>query len=436
MSNFPSKFTTNNRKRRRTDGWETNAHLRSTRPNNSHDHFYAFPSFALFLPLVEFTSLSLISIEIRKMTMTTTIKGTKAGKASGVSTSRINDLTLSAVATRLLVEQNQLGGTVSGYFASGVMPRMVLDPAAGTAEVIRAVALKPAYNLYDPLCPRNFGAVVDSAKKMQDVAGLTLPVAFQYYTKSKLAYSCVTSGGQLLEAVVPALEQELGVTQLPVGDLLYAAAKDSGTQTINATTMISLKDFEHFELDYIPNQRHSLMIMTGEGIESWNHQTIEDYQGGNEFASHYILQCRSTGIVLDLSLGQLNGVMRPAIFASYNDYEAAFPGRILKKHHSEPLSDLIFQTMLHVSPDFCPPRFGTRVVHHLQAQTPFCALCLGVASHNDIPNSSSSSSGLKCCSACKQVFYCSKTCQKLHWKEHKHVCGGRTGKAKATASEP
>ena len=26
------------------------------------------------------------------------------------------------------------------------------------------------------------------------------------------------------------------------------------------------------------------------------------------------------------------------------------------------------------------------------------------------------------CTACKEVFYCSKGCQKKHWKEHKFEC--------------
>ena len=26
------------------------------------------------------------------------------------------------------------------------------------------------------------------------------------------------------------------------------------------------------------------------------------------------------------------------------------------------------------------------------------------------------------CTACKAVFYCSKVCQKKHWKEHKFEC--------------
>ena len=28
------------------------------------------------------------------------------------------------------------------------------------------------------------------------------------------------------------------------------------------------------------------------------------------------------------------------------------------------------------------------------------------------------------CTACKEVFYCSKGCQKKHWKQHKFECKG------------
>ncbi|KZT67433.1 hypothetical protein DAEQUDRAFT_767166 [Daedalea quercina L-15889] len=32
---------------------------------------------------------------------------------------------------------------------------------------------------------------------------------------------------------------------------------------------------------------------------------------------------------------------------------------------------------------------------------------------------------MKCCSGCKRIYYCSATCQKAHWKEHKHACKRR-----------
>ena len=28
------------------------------------------------------------------------------------------------------------------------------------------------------------------------------------------------------------------------------------------------------------------------------------------------------------------------------------------------------------------------------------------------------------CSQCKTTYYCNRTCQKSHWKEHRKVCGG------------
>lgn len=61
-----------------------------------------------------------------------------------------------------------------------------------------------------------------------------------------------------------------------------------------------------------------------------------------------------------------------------------------------------------------PTYFGTDVkagTGHGAAATEMCALA-----------GCSGSSNLKHCSRCKKIAYCSKECQKLDWKAHKHVC--------------
>lgn len=122
-------------------------------------------------------------------------------------------LSLEDLAARVVVEHLQLGATPSGYFASGVFPRIVLDPQGGPTEVIQCVQLHPTFACYDPACPRNFGTVVESAK----TCGIALLTACQYYTKSKLRYACSAAGMQFLDGVVPKLEQSYGITSLPVG---------------------------------------------------------------------------------------------------------------------------------------------------------------------------------------------------------------------------
>ena len=57
-----------------------------------------------------------------------------------------------------------------------------------------------------------------------------------------------------------------------------------------------------------------------------------------------------------------------------------------------------------------------RAVERLERdiQRNICAGC-GKEGGEDAP--------LRKCSRCKTVYYCSRTCQKIHWPEHKSVCG-------------
>jgi len=61
-------------------------------------------------------------------------------------------------------------------------------------------------------------------------------------------------------------------------------------------------------------------------------------------------------------------------------------------------------TGLHHESFFDPPRWAAPL------REPECAFCR------------SNTERLKRCSGCKRVFYCSRTCQRNHWKEHKAEC--------------
>ena len=310
-------------------------------------------------------------------------------------------ITLEEIATRVIVEVQQLGAMQSGQFGSAVFPRIVLDPsgdAPPSHEIIHAVQLEDAVPGYDPSCPRNFETVAGSAQKNN----LPLATALQYYTKSRLRYSCVSTIAQFVEGVIPKLREQLGTTEVSVRSRLC-----------QRRVVVDLNDLQFLDLQYVPHQRHAF-------YESGNLRTVETFLFGDPFATHCILQCCKTGMVLDLTLGQMNGDMRPAIFESFDDYQAAFPGKILKKTPKELQeigSDLVFQSMKRASPDFLPVPFGKRVWNAIisgKGSSYYCAMCLGVASLPQHP--------LKSCSKCKQVIYCGRSCQKLHWTEHKTVC--------------
>ena len=63
-----------------------------------------------------------------------------------------------------------------------------------------------------------------------------------------------------------------------------------------------------------------------------------------------------------------------------------------------------FDTGLDHESFFDPPRWAAPL------REPECVLC------------HSKTAPLQRCSGCKRVFYCSKTCQKKHWKEHRPEC--------------
>lgn len=57
------------------------------------------------------------------------------------------------------------------------------------------------------------------------------------------------------------------------------------------------------------------------------------------------------------------------------------------------------------------------IAEHNDNSSPICAHCR-------------SKSTSRVCKNCSAVFYCSKSCQKSHWKKHKTSCKARSGKAK------
>jgi hypothetical protein len=311
-------------------------------------------------------------------------------------------LTLEDLANRVVVEGQQVGTLDTGFFASAVIPHFLLTEHG--REVAHMVQLEPCYRYFDPDCPRSFGAVAISARKV----GLPMTKALSFYTKSRLRYSCMTTIYQFLDGVVPQLRDNLGITELPVSSTLKRS--------------VALEDFEHNEIYYVPNEKHAIMHTIENNVRIID--TIEKFRYGN-FACHSILVSDKTGVILDLTMGQITGTMRPAVFTTMDEYKAGFPGQILKvfKPEDDMGAHVVFEYVEEsgVSLDFDKVRFGTRVIQRLLDEefTSFCHLCLGTASDP-----------MKCCGACKQVYYCSKVCQGMHWKMgHKKDCcqGGNSG---------
>lgn len=154
---------------------------------------------------------------------------------------------------------------------------------------------------------------------------------------------------------------------------------------------------------------------------------MDSFIGSNkmpiEMGSHNMLESSDTGRVFDPTIGQLTGSMQPELFSSMSEYLSDYLGVVFRVFDSDrqaiemqKKADVDLARM-NRKPCAHPSNIAKRVVDAFLSDdcgvSTYCSNCIGCATL---------SSKLLKCSACKQVFYCSKTCQVMAWKEHKTVC--------------
>lgn len=249
---------------------------------------------------------------------------------------------------------------------------------------------------YEAGCPRNFGDFVSN----QNVAPA---MAFPWYARSRLRYSCSTLAASIARFIIPELKEK-GIVAL------YSSTIDK---------IISFETLEIYEVIFIPKKSHVLQFV-GSLVAAPISETVEALLAG--YCHHTFLKCSATGVILDVSIGQFIGTMEPIIYQDINSFKSMLPGQMI---HVFPCTEQSIQGQIardsapwraKKSPDCPPVRFAQRILRSLRENKHYCWNCFGTASH------AGNNSFMKC-SNCKQALYCSKLCQVLHWKVgHKRDC--------------
>lgn len=282
---------------------------------------------------------------------------------------------------------------------STVPSGLVLQSPSTTSNGISTLKVKPLC-FYEHGCPRNFGDFC--------VDGIPEAILFSWHVRCRIRYSCSTLVTALARFIAPKLKK-MGLEKM------YSTSIDR---------MIDTSTLEIYTVLFTPNKQHALELLTPFG--GFRTEVVEF---GAPRCSHNALKCRETGVVVDLSLGQFTGKMIPRVFKNENEWTAAIPGQVMAvcKTDESAIQDQIERDNVplraRISPDATHERFSKRVLKSFEARKQYCRHCLGVASVGAV---------LKRCSQCQQAYFCSRSCQVLHWKIHKKACRAATTLAHAS----
>lgn len=299
--------------------------------------------------------------------------------------------------------ESLLDKIIAEYMQTTMVPggKIEIHPQA-TSEGYESIGLRSLCH-FQKDCPQNFSDFMSSATTSGHA--MEPHIAFPWWARSRLRYSCATISTALVRFIVPYMKKR-GVDEL---------------RSLTTGQDLRMGDLEIYTLGFIPNNTHALMLRDPINFSSKTEivESLMPSMGGPQHCSHNVLKCRESGVIIDVTLGQFLGTMKPYIFNDVDQFFSQIPGEIVSfcqtstKAIDEQISrdNAEFRSM--VSPDSKPARFTTRVFVSYQEGKEFCWSCKGKKSIG---------SSLNKCSTCQKAVYCGTQCQRLHWKTHKTEC--------------
>jgi len=274
---------------------------------------------------------------------------------------------------------------------------------------------------FNPLAPEakhvgNFQGFYNASDAKES---LSVEGHFEWFTRLTQRYTCSSLCCIFVRYLVPELLRRK-IPELRTPDGMVVKLKDLQVHSIfcRAPPQARRHTF-HFKTSYTSR------------IEDRS-ETVEQPPNASDpvsqqFCTHNVLICKTSGSVIDFCGGQFTGnVDQPLWFPTFEAMVASgtLPGDVLHLKTSL-LSEIDEQISRDESSargylkmtgcnDKRPEKFAKLVVSNvMQGWDGICRQCFGACSN------------LSTCSRCKSVKYCGRLCQKKAWRKHKHECAGK-----------
>lgn len=300
--------------------------------------------------------------------------------------------------------ESLLDNIIAEYMQTTLVPggKVESSPQA-TSEGYESICLRAICH-FEEDCPQNFSDFMSSAT----ASGHAMEpcIAFPWWARSRLRYSCSTIAATFVRFIVPYMKKK-GLYEL---------------RSLTIGQDLRMDNLEIYTLLFIPNKTHAIVLRMPLNFASKTEiveALMPSMQGTPQCCSHNVLKCRESGVIIDVTLGQFLGTMKPYIFNDNDHFFSQIPGDIVsfRPTSAEAIDEQVTRDNAEfrseVSPDSMPARFTKRVFVSYQEKKEHCWNCRG---------SKSIGSSLNKCSACQKAMYCGTKCQRLHWKTHKLEC--------------